>query len=195
MTPNVSASGYGSVNAALTAFSGQSRAAKAYGLVMESPAVTIRHANAKDASTVHRFICDLALYEKEPDAVKCTSADLEQQLASERPPFEALLAEQDGVAVGFALFFANYSTWRGTAGIHLEDLFVPEEHRGSGIGTALLAELSRLTLERGGARLEWQVLDWNEPSIRYYESIDAAIMREWLPCRLDGDALLAMAAR
>ena len=156
--------------------------------------MSVRSAIPSDAETIHAFITSLAVYEKEPDAVDATPASLRLQMESERPPFEALIAEMSGQAVGFALFFANYSTWEGKAGIHLEDLFVPEEYRGLGIGSKLLAELSRLTLERGGARLDWQVLDWNEPSIRYYESVGAEVLRSWLPCRLDGDALSAMAA-
>ena len=161
---------------------------------MSSSAVSVRFATAADAETIHAFICDLAVYEKEPDAVHTTTDALRAQLSSERPPFEALIAEMEAQLVGFALFFSNYSTWEGKAGIHLEDLFVPEVHRGRGIGTKLLAELSRITIERGGARLDWQVLDWNEPSIRYYESVGADVLRTWLPCRLDGDALSAMAA-
>lgn len=162
---------------------------------MASPAVSVRSATPGDADTVHRFIVELAVYEREPDAVEVTPADLRRQMEADRPPFEALLAELDGEPVGLALFFANYSTWRGVAGVHLEDLFVPEQHRGHGIGTALLAELAHITVQRGGARLEWQVLDWNEPSIRYYESIGASVMRDWLPCRLDGAALQALAAQ
>ena len=160
---------------------------------MDSP-VSVRFATAADADTIHAFICDVAVFEKEPDSVLTTPSVLRAQLLDDNPPFEALIAEMDGQAVGFALFFSNYSTWEGRAGIHLEDLFVPEVHRGRGIGTQLLAELSWLTIERGGARLEWQVLDWNEPSIRYYESIGAEVLGRWLPCRLDGDALSAMAA-
>ena len=104
------------------------------------------------------------------------------------------LAEVDGEPRGFALFFANYSTWRGKPGIYLEDLFVPERHRGAGLGRLLLATLARLTVERGGARLEWQVLDWNEPAIGFYRSLGSAVEGEWLNGRLEGEALSALAA-
>ena len=159
------------------------------------PETTIRFAGPPDAATIHRFITDLAIYELEPDAVEATPASLEAQMRQEPAPFECLIAEVDGEPRGFALFFANYSTWRGRPGIYLEDLFVPEEHRGQGLGKLLLATLARLTVERGGTRLEWQVLDWNQPSIDFYESIGAAVMRDWLPCRLDGGALDSLAAQ
>ncbi|MDG2114391.1 MAG: GNAT family N-acetyltransferase [Actinomycetota bacterium] len=155
----------------------------------------IRYARPEDAATILHFITELAIYEREPDAVETTVDSLRAQLEMEHPPFECLLAEVDGEARGFALFFQNYSTWRGVPGVHLEDLFVPERHRGTGIGKLLLATLARITAERGCARLEWQVLDWNQPSIDFYEAIDAAVMRDWLPCRLDGAALDTLAAQ
>ena len=168
---------------------------RTYDLVMvpTGSEVQVRAAVVDDAAVIHRFIHALAVYENEPDAVEVDVATLRQQLASPTPPFEALIAESAGEAVGFALYYANYSTWTGRIGVYLEDLFVPEEHRGRGIGTALLGELARITLDRGGARLDWQVLDWNEPSIGYYESVGAAINRGWLPCRLQGAALATMA--
>ena len=116
-------------------------------------------------------------------------------MESDHPPFECLIAEVDGEPQGFALFFRNYSTWRGQPGIYLEDLFVPERHRGTGLGKLLLATLARLTVERGGTRLEWQVLDWNQPSIDFYERIGAEVKRDWLPCRLDGEALSSLATQ
>lgn len=157
--------------------------------------VSIRLANPSDAATIYDFIVGLAIYEREPDAVETSEAILREQMSSETPPFECLLAERAGDAVGFALFFQSYSTWRGLPGIYLEDLFVPEVHRGAGIGTALLGELARITLARGGGRLEWSVLDWNQPSIAFYENIGAEIRENWLPCRLAGATLEAMARR
>jgi GNAT superfamily N-acetyltransferase len=150
-------------------------------------------ATPDDAETIHRFIVGLAIYEREPDAVQTTPATLREQLLSERPPFECLLAEVEGEPRGFALFFHNYSTWRGRPGLYLEDLFVPEEHRGTGLGKRMLVELARLALQRGCSRLEWIVLDWNRPSIQFYEALGATVRRDWLPCRLDGDALRDLA--
>lgn len=154
----------------------------------------VRFAGPDDAATILHFIAELAIYEREPDAVEATEDSLRDQLTGDRPPFECLIAEVDGEARGFALFFHNYSTWRGRAGIYLEDLFVPEEHRGTGLGRLLLATLARIAVERGCPRLEWQVLDWNTPSIDFYEAIGASVMRDWLPCRLDGKALSGLAS-
>jgi len=154
----------------------------------------VRFAGPDDAGTILHFITQLAIYEREPDAVEATESSLREQLMAAQPPFECLIAEVDGEARGFALFFHNYSTWRGHAGIYLEDLFVPEEHRGTGLGRLLLATLARMAEERGCARLEWQVLDWNTPSIEFYERLGTSVMRDWLPCRLDGEALSGLAA-
>lgn len=156
------------------------------------PITTVRPATSKDASTIRGFILELAIYEKEPDAVKVTVEELEAQLASDRPPFEALIAELDGTPVGFALFFQSYSTWEGKAGLYLEDLYVSPEHRGNKIGTALFRQLSQIAIDRGYARIDWQVLDWNEPSIKYYQSIGAEIRKDWYPCRLEGDGIVAL---
>ena len=149
----------------------------------------IRIAGPADAGAILHFITQLAIYEREPNAVEATAASLRSQLEQDHPPFECLIAEVDGEARGFALYFENFSTWRGRTGIHLEDLFVPEEHRGTGLGRLLLSTLARIAVDRGCARLEWQVLDWNQPSIDFYEALDARVMRDWLPCRLDGAAL------
>ena len=157
------------------------------------PITTVRPATSKDASTIRGFILELAIYEKEPDAVKVTVEELEAQLASDRPPFEALIAEFDGTPVGFALFFQSYSTWEGKAGLYLEDLYVSPEHRGNKIGTALFRQLSQIAIDRGYARIDWQVLDWNEPSIKYYRSIGAEIRKDWYPCRLEGDGIVGLA--
>lgn len=155
----------------------------------------IRAATPSDAETIHGFIHELAVYEREPDAVEATPDSIRAQMASERPPFECIIGEADGVPVGMALFFQSYSTWKGVPGIYLEDLYVQPDHRGAGYGGALLAELAAIATERGFARVDWQVLDWNAPSIEFYERVGAEIKRDWIPCRLTGDALDAMAAR
>jgi GNAT superfamily N-acetyltransferase len=157
--------------------------------------LTTRFAVPEDAETIHRFIVELATYEREPDAVHCTPDDLRRQLASERPPFECLLAEVDGEACGFALFFSSYSTWRGRAGIYLEDLYVPPALRGRGVGKRLLAELAALAVARGCARLEWAVLDWNEPAIGLYRQLGATPQNEWTTYRLTDGPLERLAAQ
>lgn len=149
----------------------------------------IRFAIPEDAPTLLRFIQELATYEREPDAVEVDAATLAAQMRSSSPPFECLLAEDGGEAVGFALFFHTYSTWRGKRGIHLEDLWVTPSARKRGIGTALLKELARVTVERGCARLEWAVLDWNELALSFYRGLGAVAMDEWTTMRLDGAAL------
>lgn len=155
----------------------------------------IRAAEPADAATILRFIEELAAYEREPDAVEVTEATLAAQLAERPPPFECLLAEADGEPLGMALFFHTYSTWRGRRGVHLEDLWVTPEARRRGVGRALLAALARLTVERGCARLEWAVLDWNELAIGFYRGLHATPMDGWTTWRLDGGALDALADR
>ena len=158
--------------------------------------LSIRSATPEDAEIVHEFIVALAVYEKEPvEIVEATPASLRAQMQSDRPPFECLIGELDGTPVGFALYFQSFSTWSGLPGLYLEDLFVLPEHRGGGHGVALLSRLAGVAVERGCARLDWQVLDWNEPSIKFYEAIGSGIRRDWIPCRLDGDELAAIAAR
>jgi GNAT superfamily N-acetyltransferase len=156
------------------------------------PDVRIRFATALDAETILRLVRDLAEYEREPDAVELTVPVLRAQLESEAPPFQCLLAERDGVALGFALFFSSYSTWRGRPGIYLEDLFVTPAARGLGIGKALLRRLAVLAVERGCARVEWSVLDWNTPAIEFYRSLGATPMDTWTVYRLTGTALDAL---
>lgn len=154
--------------------------------------ISIRFAGPADAPTLHRFICELAAYEKEPDAVEVTPEVLAAQLGEARPPFECLLAEQGERAVGFALFCHNYSTWRGRRGIWLEDLYVPEVLRGQGIGLALLRRLGQVAVERGCGRMEWSVLDWNTPAQGFYRAIGAVALDEWTSWRLTGEALAAL---
>ena len=157
------------------------------------PAASIRTATTEDAATILRFIRELAVYEREPDAVEVTLDTLREQLASPRPPFECVIAELAAEPVGFALFFANYSTWRGRAGLYLEDLYVTPEARGAGVGKALLRHLAALAVARGCVRMEWSVLDWNAPAIGFYDSIGAAPMSQWTVYRLADAALRAFA--
>jgi GNAT superfamily N-acetyltransferase len=149
----------------------------------------IRPATARDAELIHRFVCELALYEKEPAAVETTPERIRSQLSSQIPPFECLIAERSGAPAGMALFFQNYSTWRGKPGLYLEDLFVPEEHRRRGVGQALLSELARICLRRGYGRMEWAVLSWNQLGVDFYEALGATRLPEWNLFRLTGDAL------
>lgn len=156
---------------------------------------TIRVATPDDAEAIHGFIHELAVYEREPDAVEATPASIRAQMESDRPPFECILVEDEGIAVGMALYFQSYSTWKGVPGLYLEDLYVQPDHRGKGYGLALLAELAAIAVDRRYGRVDWQVLDWNTPSIEFYERVGADIKRDWLPCRLSDDALTAMAER
>lgn len=161
---------------------------------MTPPGLRIRQATPDDAALVLRFIRELAEYEREPLAVEATEEGLRAQLAMRQPPFECLLAELDGEACGFALFFQSYSTWRGRPGIYLEDLFVSAARRGRGVGKALLGRVAHLAVERGCARLEWAVLDWNQPAIDFYRALGATPMSEWTVFRLSGAALTRCAA-
>ena len=151
--------------------------------------LSIRFAAPADAELVMSFIRALAEYEREPDAVEATASGLRAQMEAPDPPFECLIAEVDGQAAGFALFFRNYSTWRGLPGLFLEDLFVAEKYRRRGIGRALLHKLAAISVERGYGRMEWSVLDWNTPAHEFYRGLGAAPMREWTTWRLSGDAL------
>ena len=139
-----------------------------------------------------RLVRALAEYERAPDAVVATEADFLRHGFGPAPRFSVLLAEQDGEVAGFALWFFTFSTWLGRPGLYLEDLFVQPELRGRGIGKALMLELARTAVREGCGRFEWQVLDWNEPSIRFYRALGAKVMREWFTCRLEGDALRAL---
>jgi GNAT superfamily N-acetyltransferase len=160
---------------------------------MHAMTPTVRPATPDDAELIHRFVCELAEYEREPAAVKTTSEGLRAQMLLARPPFECAIAELDGEPAGFALFFHNYSTWTGKPGIYLEDLFVRPTARGRGLGKALLVHLARLACERGCGRFEWAVLDWNRPAIEFYEALRAVPMSEWTVYRLAGDALQRLA--
>jgi GNAT superfamily N-acetyltransferase len=154
----------------------------------------IRFATPHDAETILRFIRELAAYEREPDAVEATAEVIAAQLAEEAPPFECLIAELDGEPVGFAIFFHTYSTWRARRGIHLEDLWVTPSARQRGVGRTLLARLAALAVERGCARLEWAVLDWNELAMSFYRGLGASALGEWTTWRLSDAPLRALAA-
>jgi len=157
------------------------------------PTTTIRAANATDVSRILTFIRALAIYEREPDAVQATEADLLRDGFGEQPLFRCLIAETEGRPAGFALYFFTYSTWRGRPGIYLEDLFVDPEFRGLGLGKALLARVAAIAVEFKCERLEWSVLDWNQPSIDFYQSLGAVFLDEWRKMRLTDDALDALA--
>ena len=153
----------------------------------------IRPATPADTPTITALIRALAEYERLTHEVVLDEDELRAHLFGERPYAEVILAEHEGEVVGFALFFHNFSTFLGKPGIYLEDLFVKPEHRGGGYGRALLAHLAKLAVERGCGRLEWAVLDWNEPSIAFYRSLGAVAMDDWTTYRVTGDALGALA--
>ncbi len=153
----------------------------------------IRFATPADIATIRALIVELAVYEREPDAVKASEAQLHTALFGDRPLAEAVLAEHEGQAVGLALFFTNFSTWEGKGGLYLEDLFVRPAARGLGIGKALLVHLAGIAVARGYGRFEWQVLDWNESAIGFYRALGAEARDEWTTMRVDGEALRRLA--
>jgi GNAT superfamily N-acetyltransferase len=153
----------------------------------------IRPATPADIPAIRALIVALAVYEREPDAVKATEDDLHDALFGARPLAEAVLAEVDGKPVGVALFFTSFSTWVGKGGLYLEDLFVVPEARGLGLGKALLVHLAGIAVARGYARFEWSVLDWNEPAIGFYKGLGAVMQDEWTKMRVDGEALVRLA--
>ncbi|WP_373386977.1 N-acetyltransferase family protein [Pseudomonas alcaligenes] len=154
----------------------------------------IRTASADDAALILRFITDLAIYEKAEHEVQTDVAGIRDSLFGEGSTTHALICEQDGVAIGFAVYFFSYSTWLGKHGIYLEDLYVSPEYRKLGAGKALLQHLAQLAVARGCGRLEWAVLDWNTPAIEFYESFGARPKDDWISYRLTGQALLDFAA-
>lgn len=155
--------------------------------------LVVRTAHPLDAPLILQFIRDLAEYEKLPGEVEATEEDVRRDLFGENPRCFCDIAEHDGQPVGFALWFYNYSTFRGRAGIYLEDLFVKPEARGGGAGKALLRRLAQRCVEADLGRLEWSVLDWNAPAIAFYDSLGAAQMNGWTVRRLDGEALRRLA--
>jgi GNAT superfamily N-acetyltransferase len=157
-------------------------------------AITVRPATPDDASTIVEFVRGLAAFEHEPvEHVRLTEADVLRDGFGARPSFEVLIAEAEGRAVGFALFFPNYSTWEGRAGIYVEDLFILEEARHVGAGRALMAALARLAIERGAPRIDLAVLDWN-PAREFYERLGMSHQQDWLPYRMEREAIEALAA-
>ena len=154
----------------------------------------MRYAEEKDAALILEFIRALAEYEKMSDEVVATE-ELLQEWVFEKKKAEVIFAVEDGVAVGFALFFHNFSTFVGRAGLYLEDVFVKVEHRGKGYGKALLKELARIAVERGCGRMEWVCLNWNQPSIDFYRSLGAVPMDDWTIYRVAGDTLKALAEK
>lgn len=156
--------------------------------------MTIREATPADVPAILQLVHDLAVYEKEPDAVKATEEHFRVALFpdSGSPTTFAHVAEVDGEIVGMAVWYLTFSTWTGVNGIWLEDLFVQPEHRGSGLGRDLLATLAQVCVERGYQRLEWWVLTWNEPSIGFYKSLGAVPQDEWSVFRMDGEALATL---
>jgi GNAT superfamily N-acetyltransferase len=155
--------------------------------------VSVRPAVAADGDLILRFIRDLAAYEKLLDDVRATRDDITVALFGDNPKAFCDIAEIDGRPVGFALWFYNFSTFVGRHGIYLEDLFVQPQARGSGAGKALLANLARRCVDENLGRLEWAVLDWNAPSIAFYDSLGAAAMDEWIVRRMTGEALRKLA--
>lgn len=162
---------------------------------MSSDPLTIRVATVDDCATILRFIRELADYERLLDEVVADEALLRTTLFGERPAAEVLLAELAGAPVGFALFFQSFSTFVGRPGLYLEDLFVSPAARGKGCGLALMSALARIAVERNYGRFEWAVLDWNEPSLRFYQQLGARVMDAWKVHRLVGAPLAALAAQ
>src|SRR5213593_107815 len=149
----------------------------------------IRSASVEDVPIILQLIRDLATYERAPHEVTATEEQLVDVLFGQRPSAEVLLAFEEKSPVGFAVFFHNFSTWLGRPGLYLEDLFVKPEKRGRGYGRALLVELARIAMERGCGRMEWAVLEWNEPAIEFYRSLGAKPMDEWTVFRLTRDGI------
>ena len=156
--------------------------------------VRIVSARQEDVPTILELIRGLGEYERLSHEIVATEDGLRKWLFGERPAAEVVLANVDATAVGFALFFHNFSTFLGRPGLYLEDLFVKPEWRGRGVGQRLLIHLAALAVERGCGRMEWTVLDWNEPALRFYERMGARVMKEWKLCRLTGDSLARVAA-
>lgn len=154
----------------------------------------IRLADPSDIEDIHRLIYELAVYEKAPEEMVSTVAQIEESLFKEQPVAFCHVAEVDGKIVGIALWFLNYSTWLGKPGIYLEDLFVQPDFRGYGIGKGFMKTLAQLCIGRGYGRFQWWVLDWNEPAIDFYKSLGAVAMDEWTVFRLSGDALKKFAS-
>lgn len=155
----------------------------------------IREARVEDAADIVRLVRELAIYEREPDAVANTDELVERWLFGDDAVASALVAELAGRVVGIAVWYRSYSTWTGVPGIYLEDLFVEPEHRGHGFGKGFLVALARIAVERDYGRFEWVVLDWNTPAVDFYEALGGRPMNEWTTYRVDGEQLEALAGR
>lgn len=156
--------------------------------------LTIRPANIDDVAQIMQFVIDLAVYEKEAESVVATQDHFRQALFCDNPQVHCLMADIEGKSVGFALYFYSFSTWQGQHGIYLEDLYVAPESRGYGAGKALLKQLSKMAVDKNLGRVEWSVLDWNAPSIQFYEAMGATAKDGWTMYRLSDDALSDFAA-
>ena len=154
--------------------------------------IVVREATPSDIPLIAKFVRDLAAYEKLSDQCFVSEERLREHLFGARPYCEVLIGEDQHGPAGFALFFYNYSTFLAKPGLYLEDIFVLPERRGSGVGKALFTAVARLAVRRGCGRMEWAVLDWNEPAIGFYKKLGANLMTDWTTCRLTGDALLAI---
>jgi len=155
--------------------------------------ITLRTASINDTATILHFINELAIYEKEPDAVETSEQHIIDTLFCEGATAHGLICEQDGQAIGFAIYFFNYSTWLGKNGLYLEDLYINPDARGAGAGKKIMKHLAQLALEKNCGRFEWVVLDWNKPAIDFYHSIGASAQDEWIVYRLTGQKLLDFA--
>lgn len=156
-------------------------------------AFKIREASRSDIPVILQLIRDLATYERAPNDVTATEEDLIQVLFGDKPAAEVRLAFENETPVGFAVFFHNFSTWLGRPGVYLEDLFVKPEHRGKGYGRALLVDLAKIARDRNCGRMEWAVLNWNDPAIQFYRTLGAKPMDEWTVFRLTGDGIKELA--
>jgi len=156
-------------------------------------ATTIRAATEADVPQILAFIRALAAFEREPDAVTATEEGLLRDGFGPNPIYYCLIADRDGQPAGFALYFFNYSTWKGRPGIYLEDIFVHPEFRGLGIGKALLQQVAAIAVQKGCPRLQWEVLDWNTPAIEFYRAMGAEFLDEWRNVRVTGPALTRLA--
>ena len=162
---------------------------------MTDSVFSIRPATPADVAHIHAMIVELAVFEKLEHLVVATEALLHEGLFGARPSCEAIIGEENGEVVTFALFFHNFSTFLTRKGLYLEDLYVRQSHRGKGFGTQMLQRLAQIALERGCGRFEWSVLDWNEPAINFYKAMGADVMPDWRICRVTGDSLTALAER